>query len=387
MWFFTSPRVVFGEDALEELLELEGQRAFIVTDKILMELGLVLKVQAVLEEAGFEIAYFDNVESDPSSNTCQAGGAAMQEFTPDWIIAVGGGSVIDAAKAMWVLYERPDMELWGIFPDIKMGLRNKARLVAIPTTSGTGSDTTFATIITDSAEQRKIILASREIVPDISIVDPAMVAGMPSDLTAMTGLDAIAHAIEAYVAEWCNDFSDGLALHGLRLACKYLPICVADGTNMDAREHMHNAATLSGLAFGNSQVGIAHSMAHSMGALFHIPHGEGCGLFLPYAVEFNRTEVNDRYEDICQHLNIPLSSDEDPGVTLGTFLRKFITDLGRPTTIVELGIDKAVFEEKLPKLVEFASEDSSTLANPRHPEDTDFEKLFLAAYDGEVVDF
>ncbi|MFQ5978037.1 MAG: iron-containing alcohol dehydrogenase [Candidatus Heimdallarchaeota archaeon] len=387
MWFFTSPRVVFGEDALEELLELEGQRAFIVTDKVLMELGLVQKVQAVLEKAGFEIAYFDDVESDPSSSTCQAGRVAMEEFAPDWIIAVGGGSVIDAAKAMWFLYERPDMEIWSIFPDIKLGLRNKARLVAIPTTSGTGSDTTFATIITDSAEGRKIILASREIVPDISIVDPSLVEGLPRDLTAMTGLDAITHAIEAYVAEWCNDFSDGLALHALRLAFKYLPICVADGTNMDAREHMHNAATLAGLAFGNSQVGIAHSMAHTMGALFHTPHGEGCGLFLPYAVEFNRSEVNDRYKDICQHLNIPLSSDEEPGVILGTFLRKFIKELGRPTTIAELGIDKAAFDEKLARLVEFASEDSSTLANPRHPEDADFEKLFLAAYDGKAVDF
>lgn len=387
MWFFTSPRVVFGEDALEELLELEGQRAFIVTDKILMELGLVQKVAAVLEEAGFETAHFDEVESDPSLDTCQAGSAAMQEFAPDWIIAVGGGSVIDAAKGMWVLYERPDMELWGVFPDVKMGLRKKAHLVAIPTTSGTGSDVTFAIIITDKKEQRKIILASREIVPDISIVDPSLTAGMPSELTAMTGLDAITHSIEAYVAEWRNDFSDGLALHGLRLAIKYLPMCVSDGANMDAREHMHNAATISGLAFGNSQVGIAHSMSHTLGAIFHIPHGQGCGLFLPYAVEFNRTEVNDRYAQICKHLNIPLSSNDDPGVVLGAFLRQFIKDLGRPTTIAELGITKAVLEEKLPKLVEFASEDSSTLANPRPLEDEDFEKLFLAAFDGKVVDF
>ncbi|MHA2500706.1 MAG: iron-containing alcohol dehydrogenase [Candidatus Hodarchaeales archaeon] len=387
MWFFTSPRVVFGEDALEELLELEGQRAFIVTDKILVELGLVQKVTAVLEEAGFEIAHFDEVESDPSLDTCQAGSAAMLEFAPDWIIAVGGGSVIDAAKAMWVLYERPDMELWGVFPDVKMGLRNKAHLVAIPTTSGTGSDVTFATIITDKNEQRKIILASREIVPDISIVDPSMTAGMPSNLTAMTGLDAIAHSIEGYVAEWRNDFSDGLALHALRLAVKYLPICVSDGANMDAREHMHNAATISGLAFGNSQVGIAHSMSHSFGAVLHVPHGKGCGLFLPYAVEFNRTTVSDRYADICQHLNIPFSDKEDPGGALGAFLRKFIKKIGMPTTIAELGIERAVLDEQLPKLVEFASEDSATLANPRPLEDADFEKLFLAAFDGTVVDF
>jgi alcohol dehydrogenase class IV len=358
MWFFTSPRVVFGEDALEELLELEGQRAFIVTDKILMELGLTQKVTAVLEEAGFEIAHFDEVESDPSLDTCQAGSAAMLEFAPDWIIAVGGGSVIDAAKAMWVLYERPDMELWGVFPDVKMGLRNKAHLVAIPTTSGTGSDVTFATIITDKTEQRKIILASREIVPDISIVDPSMTAGMPSNLTAMTGLDAIAHSIEGYVAEWRNEFSDGLALH-----------------------------TISGLAFGNSQVGIAHSMSHSFGAVLHVPHGKGCGLFLPYAVEFNRATVSDRYADICQHLNIPLSDKEDPGGALGAFLRKFIKKIGMPTTIAELGIERAVLDEQLPKLVEFASEDSATLANPRPLEDADFEKLFLAAFDGTVVDF
>ncbi|MHA2497461.1 MAG: iron-containing alcohol dehydrogenase, partial [Candidatus Hodarchaeales archaeon] len=265
---------------------------------------------------------------------------------------------------MWVLYERPDMELWGVFPDVKMGLRNKAHLVAIPTTSGTGSDVTFATIITDKNEQRKIILASREIVPDISIVDPSMTAGMPSNLTAMTGLDAIAHSIEGYVAEWRNDFSDGLALHALRLAVKYLPICVSDGANMDAREHMHNAATISGLAFGNSR-----------------------GLFLPYAVEFNRTTVSDRYADICQHLNIPFSDKEDPGGALGAFLRKFIKKIGMPTTIAELGIERAVLDEQLPKLVEFASEDSATLANPRPLEDADFEKLFLAAFDGTVVDF
>jgi alcohol dehydrogenase class IV len=387
MWFFTSPRVVFGEDALEELLELRGERAFIVTDQAIMKLGLATKVKTFLEEAGFEVAIFDQVESDPSLEVCQAGAASMRQFAPEWIIAVGGGSVIDAAKGMWVLYARPDMELWAVFPEVEIGLRKKARLVAIPTTSGTGSDVTFATIITDRKEQRKIILASREIVPDISIVDPSMVSGMPRELTAMTGMDAITHAVEGYTSEWRNDFSDGLALHALKLAVEYLPVVVEDGTNMDAREHMHNVATIAGLAFGNSQVGVVHSMAHAFGSLFHIHHGKSCGLFLSYGIEFNREAARERYEDICKHLGLLLSNDDDPGLVLAAFFRKFAESLGLPTSITEFGIDRSLFEKKMPKLVAFANEDSSSLANVRALEEEDFYNLFLAAFDGRAVDF
>ncbi len=387
MWFFKCPTVVFGEDALEELLSLKGKRAFIVTDKNVVKLGLTSKAVSLLKEVGLELTIFDKVEPDPSFETCIAGAKAMEQQNPEWIIAIGGGSVLDAAKAMWVLYERPDMKLDEIFPDVEIGLRKKARLVTIPTTSGTGADATWAIVITDQQVERKICLASRELIADISIVDPSLCTGMPPKLTAMTGVDVIAHALEAYTCTWQNDFSDGLAIKALQVAIEYLPRAVENGEDLQAREHMHNAATMAGIAFGNSNIAGIHSMSHSFGAVFHTPHGICCGLFLPYVVEYNRDAAQSRYQDVCEFLKISIRPDENPGMVLGTFLRTFITELGLPTKIADINISHQEFTEKLSKLVESANEDVGTLINPRDLESEDFKRLFQYAFEGKRVDF
>ena len=245
--------MAFGEDALEALKGIKGKKAFIVTDGVVKSLGFVEEVSKYLKEAGLEIGIFDKVEPEPSVGNVQTGAEALKRFAPDWIIGLGGGSCMDAAKAMWVLYERPDIvELGGVTPLVELGLRKKARFIAIPTTSGTGSDATWAAVITDEKTVYKMELASRELVADISIVDPKLVLGMPKKLTADTGLDALTHAIEGYVSQWRNDFSDAMAVKAIQLIFKYLQRAYEDGSDTEAREKMHNAATMAGLAFSNS---------------------------------------------------------------------------------------------------------------------------------------
>jgi alcohol dehydrogenase class IV len=259
MWIFQSPRIAFGEDALEYLKELEGGRAFIVTDKVIRSLGYVDLASKYLEEAGFEVKVFDEVEPEPAIKEVIKGAKKLQEFAPDWIIGLGGGSCMDAAKAMWILYERPDFNLAELSPLIKLDLRKKARLICIPTTSGTGSEASWVTVITDEKEHFKMELASRELYPDIAIVDPNLVGSMPKKLKAYTAIDALINAIEAYVSQWKNDFSDALAIKAAQIIFKYLPRTYENRKDKEAREKMHNAATMAGMAYSNSQVGIAHS--------------------------------------------------------------------------------------------------------------------------------
>ncbi|MEE8345973.1 MAG: iron-containing alcohol dehydrogenase, partial [Dehalococcoidia bacterium] len=236
MWYFVSPRIVFGEGALEELEQLEGKRALIVTDPTLVQHGLVDKVKTYLDSAGIESHVFDGVEPDPSVQTVRRGAKVAEEYGPDWIVGLGGGSPMDAAKAMWVLFERPDLEPAEINPYIQLGLRKKARLITFPTTSGTGSEATWGIVITDTDEQLKMGLGNREMAADIAIVDPEMAAGMPPRLTADTGLDALTHAVEGYTCTFRTDMTDGLCLSAIRTVIQYLPQAVADGSDMEARD-------------------------------------------------------------------------------------------------------------------------------------------------------
>ena len=281
MWYFVSPQIVFGEGALGALDELEGQRALIVTDANLVDLGLVEMVQTHLDKAGIEMRVFDEVEPDPCVQTVHRGAEVAEEYRPDWIIGLGGGSPIDAAKAIWILYERPDLDPAEFNPFIDLGLRQKARLITIPTTSGTGAEVTMGIVLTDNEEQRKMGLGNRENVADIAIVDPAMSAMMPPQLTADTGLDALTHAVEGYTCTWHTDLTDGLCLNAVRLIFEYLPRAVADGSDMEARERMHNAAACAGLGFGNALASMAHAMGHTFGAVFHVPHGRAVSILLP----------------------------------------------------------------------------------------------------------
>jgi len=309
MWHFVSPEIVFGQGALEALDGLSGERALIVTDTTLVELGLVDRVMTRLRKAGLETHVFADVEPDPSVETVLLGAQAAQELEPDWIVGVGGGSPMDAAKAIWVLYERPDLQPGEINPFIDLGLRQKARLVTIPTTSGTGAEVTWGIVLTDAAEERKMGLGNRENVADLAIVDPLMAAGMPPALTADTGMDALTHAVEGYACTWHTDLTDGLCAKAARDIFGYLGRAVEaggersrpNGTDMEARERMHNAATCAGLGFGNAMASLAHATGHALGAYSTSLTVErwGCSCRTPSSLRHGRRRSGSQISLVC----------------------------------------------------------------------------------------
>jgi alcohol dehydrogenase class IV len=387
MWYFSSPEIVFGEDALNRLDELSGQRAFIVTDANVVGLGFVERVQERLAIAGIESAVFSQVEADPSLQTARQCAAAMAEYQPDWVIGLGGGSSMDAAKAAWLLYERPDVDPAGINPFDDFGLRAKARLITIPTTSGTGAEVTLATVLTDTDEQRKLGLASYELIPDIAIVDPSFVMGLPPQITADTGMDALTHAVEGYTSSYHNDFCDGLCLKAIQLVFTYLPRAYADGSDAEAREHMHNAATIAGLGFGNAMTALAHAMGHALGGVFHTPHGRGVGLLLPYTIEFTANAGDSRYAEIAYFLHLPAKDEAEGAASLVAAIRELAQKINQPTSIRELDIAPEAFEEALPHLIANTESDTSLVMGTRIPDSEELERLFRYAYEGRSVDF
>jgi alcohol dehydrogenase class IV len=400
MWYFVSPQIVFGEGALDALDELRGRRALVVTDATLVELGLVDRVRAHLDKAGIEVHLFDGVESDPSVQTVRRGAEAAQEMEPDWIVGVGGGSPMDAAKAIWVLYERPDLDPAAINPFDRLGLRQKARLVTIPTTSGTGAEVTWAIVLTDTEERRKMGLGNRENAADIAIVDPAMAAGMPPQLTADTGLDALTHAVEGYTCTWHTDLSDGLCLNAARLVFEYLPRAVTDahsatggtpasgqGFDLEARERMSNAATCAGLGFGNAMAAMAHAMGHVLGSVFHVPHGRAVGLFLPYTIEFAAREAPKRFAKMAALLGHSQAEGEEAARALVGRIRDLCREIGSPTGVAEMGIERTAYEAQLTKMVDDAFNDTQVVAAARMPSYDELEQLFLYAYAGKPIDF
>jgi len=388
MWYFVSPQIVYGEGALDALDELKGRRALVVTDRTLVHMGLVDKVKAHLDRAGIEMRVFDEVEPDPIVQTVRRGAQVAGEFEPDWIIGLGGGSPMDAAKAIWVLYERPDLQPAEISPIMTdLGLRKKARLIAIPTTSGTGSEATWAIVLTDTEEQRKMGLGNRETVADIAIVDPAMAAGMPPRLTADTGMDVMTHAVEGYTCAWHNDLADGLCLVAVRLTFRYLPRAFADGSDMEAREHMHNAATCAGLGFSNSLTSMAHCMGHTLGATFHLPHGRAVGLFLPYTIEFGAHEAPARFAELAALTACSNEEGEQGGRALAARIRDLCRQVGNPISVAEAGVERAAYEAHLDKLVDDAFNDTSMVSAVRSPSYEELRQLFLYAYEGRPVDF
>jgi alcohol dehydrogenase class IV len=387
MWYFVSPEIVFGEGALDALDELEGRRALIVTDATLVGLGLVDKVRVHLDKAGIEVHVFDAVEPNPSVRTVRQGAQVAQEVEPDWVIGLGGGSPMDAAKAIWVLYERPDLHPAEINPIVSLGLRQKARLIAIPTTSGTGSEATFGIVLTDTEEQRKMGLGSRESIPDMAIVDPVMAMGMPPRLTADTGLDALVHAVEGYTSSWHTDLADGMCFNAARLIFEYLPRAVADGSDSEARERMHNAAACAGLGFSNSLTSMAHSMGHALGAVFHVPHGRAVAIFLPYTIEFCAREAPERFADLAGLLGCSQAGGEEAARMLAGSIRDLCREVGNPTSVAGAGVEREAYEAQLDKLVDDAFNDTSMMAVARAPSYDELHQLFLYAYEGQPVDF
>jgi alcohol dehydrogenase class IV len=387
MWHFVSPQIIFGQGALDALDEFQGERALVVTDATLVALGQVERVIDRLERAGVEAFVFDGVEPDPSVQTVQVGVEVARDFRPDWIFGLGGGSPMDAAKAIWVLYERPDLQPAEINPFIDLGLRQKARLMTIPTTSGTGAEVTWGIVLTDRVEGRKMGLGNRENIADIAIVDPVMAAGMPPQLTADTGMDALTHALEGYGCTWHTDLTDGLCLKAARDVFRYLPRAVANGADMEARERMHNAATCAGLGFGNAMASIAHAMGHTLGATYHVPHGRAVGLFLPCTIEFAAGEAPERFADLSRLLGFTQARGEEAARALAARVRSLAREIGCPSSVAELGIDRQAYEGHVEKLIDDAFNDTQMITAARSPSYDELRQLFVCAYAGDVVDF
>lgn len=390
MWYFRSPEIVFGPNALDHLTQLAGRAAVIITDPVMVQLGYAALVQSKLSQTGISSHIFAEVEAEPAIATIQRGAAALAAFQPDWIVALGGGSAIDAAKAMWILYENPAADILAVNPFEPLGLRQKARLIAISATSGTGAEATWAFVLTDPAEQRKVAIGSPENLPDIAIVDPALAASMPPQLTADTGMDALTHAIEGYTSTWRNDFADGLCLTAARLVFEYLPRAVANGRDTAAREKMHNAAAIAGLGFINSMCSLAHALGHSLGGLFDIPHGRAVGLLLPYTIQFNANDpaADTRYRELAAFLGLPAATPTEGAANLVSAIRRLATDIGQPQTIAAaLPISAETFEAQLDPLIEHAETDTQFVTAPRSPTSADVRQLFLSAFHGKDIDW
>ena len=384
MWFFSSPQIVFGDDALEYIDELKGERAFIVTDPVLASLGYADDIRRRFEDAGMTVAVFDQVEPEPSLQTVKRGARIMADFAPDWVVGLGGGSCMDGAKAMWALYERPDLEPDEISPLIPLNIRQKARLVTIPTTSGTGSECTWMVVISDVEAHRKLVLGSRELIADVALVDPEMVLKMPARLAADTGMDALAQAIESYTSTWRNEFADGLCLHAIRMIFQNLQASVAG--DEEARSNMHLASSISGLAMSNSQASTSHALGHPLGAFFKIPHGRAVGMYLPYTMEYSLPVSGERYADIARFLGLPAVTVDEGARSLIEAVRELMRAIEQPMSGAELGIDRDAYVAAIPGMIE-SGENDAAASSPRVPTPEEFADLFLYAYEGRPVDF
>ena len=391
MWNFACPLVVYGDNALDYLAQVKGEKAFIVTDKNIVKLGLIKPVTDKLDEVKIQWEIFGEVEPEPSLTTIKKGGVAVGKYQPDWVIGIGGGSCIDAAKAIILLLARPELEPEALSVLEEFNFRAKARLMAIPTTSGTGSEATWAIVLTDTKDNRKLGLGSTECMPDVAILDPVMVMGMPPQITADTGMDVICHAIEGYTSAWGTSMTLGPGLIATRLTLEYLVRAYKDGGDLEARKEMMSAATLGGMSFGNSMAGLAHSTGHALGGIFHVPHGRAVGLFLPYTMEYlinESAETTARYAEIARYCRVASSgSDKECAKTLIARVRALAKEIGQPLSVKDCGVDKGKYEKEIPALIERALNEVMTMTVTRIPGEEDLGKIFNYAYAGKSIDF
>ena len=402
---FTLPRDLYhGKGSLEVLKNLKGQRAVIcVGGSAMKKFGFLDRAISYLQEAGMEVKVIEGIEPDPSVTTVMNGAAVMQEFQPDWIVAMGGGSPIDAAKAMWIKYEYPEITfeqmcvVFGI-----PALRQKAHFVAIPSTSGPATEVTAFSIITDYEKGIKYPIADFEITPDIAIVDPDLAETMPKKLVAHTGMDAITHAVEAYVSTANCAYTDPLAIQAIKMI--QTDLVASYNGDMDKRSSMHNAQCLAGMAFSNALLGIVHSMAHKTGAVFedqgaHIIHGAANAMYLPKVIAFNAKDetAKKRYGVIADEMKLGGANDDEKVANLIAYLRKMNDDLNIPHCIKNYGADsypceqgfvpEDVFLARLPEIAKNAIGDACTGSNPRQPSQEEMEKLLKCCYYDLEVDF
>lgn len=413
LWFRVPPKVYFKYGSLPVAMrELAGkQRAFIVTDKPIYELGMTADLEDVLDEVGIKYDIFYDVEPDPSLDTVNRGLEMMNKFTPDVIIAIGGGSPMDAAKIMWLMYEHPEIEFEGLamrFMDIRKRvyelppLGDKAIMVAIPTTSGTGSEVTPFAVVTDRRHNIKYPLADYALTPTMAIVDPQLVLNMPKSLTAFGGIDALTHAVEAFVSVLASEYTNGMALEAIRLIFKYLPSAYKNGAkDPKAREKMHYAATMAGMAFANSFLGICHSIAHQLGATFHVPHGLANALMISHVIRYNATDApfkqatfsqykypnaKWRYARIADYLHLGGETEEEKVDRLIAAIEDLKQQVGIPGAIKDAtSVSEGEFMAKVDDVAEQAFDDQCTGSNPRYPLISDLRQLLIDAYRGDLA--
>ncbi|ACL68972.1 bifunctional acetaldehyde-CoA/alcohol dehydrogenase [Halothermothrix orenii] len=407
-WVKVPPRIYFEYGSLRYLSGVRGERAFIITDKTMSQLGFIDKVEEHLSVAGVQTRVFDSVEPDPSVETVLNGCQEMNEFKPDIIIALGGGSPMDAAKGMWLFYEHPETR----FEDLKMKfndirkrvykfprLGKKATFIAVPTTSGTGSEVTAFSVITDKKRNIKYPLADYELTPDIAIIDPELVLTVPQSVTADTGLDVLTHAIEAYVSVMASDYTDALAEKAIKLVFEYLPRAYKNGNDREARKKMHNASCIAGMAFTNAFLGLNHSMAHILGGKFHIPHGRANAILLPHVIRYNAGKpsklasfpqydyprAGERYAEIARILGLPASTTEEGVESLVKAITDLMRELNIPLSLEEAGVNHNKFEKELEDMADIAHNDQCTGTNPRMPLVNEIKEIYRQAYKGVSI--
>ncbi len=410
-WFKVPEKIYFEAGSIQYLEKMPDiERAFIVTDESMIKLGYVDKILYHLRKRQQYVhsEIFSDVESDPSFDTIKKGVQAMQSFNPDVIIAIGGGSPIDAAKGMWLFYEHPDADAEGLklkFMDIRKRtykfpkLGTKCKMVAIPTTSGTGSEVTSFAVITDKEKNKKYPLADYELTPDVAIIDPNLVMSLPKSVTADTGMDVLTHSLEAYVSNMASDYTDGLAEKSTELVLKYLERAYNDGNDKEAREKMHNSSTIAGMAFTNAFLGINHSLAHKIGAEFHMPHGRINAILLPYVIKYNSSEpskfvsfpkyeyfiADEKYYELAKKVGLKADSKEEGINSLIEKIKELNEKLNIPKSFKEAGIDEQEFLAKIDMLADRAFEDQCTTANPRLPLVSELKQILLDSYYGKEI--
>lgn len=411
LWFRVPPKIYYKYGslgiALKELTSLGKKKAFIITDKVLFQLGYADKVTNILNELEVSYKVFSDVEPDPTLAAAKKGAAEMESFKPDVIIAIGGGSPMDAAKIMWVLYEYPEIRFEDLamrFMDIrkrvytfpKMG--EKAMLIAIPTSAGTGSEVTPFAVITDEKTGIKYPVADYELTPNMAIIDSELMLNMPKSLTAASGIDALTHAIEAYVSILATEYTNGLALEAIRLIFKYLPQAYNEGAdNVEAREKMAHASTIAGMAFANAFLGVCHSMAHKLGAMHHVPHGVANGILVNEVIRFNAVDdprkqaafaqykypiAKWRYAEISDSLHLGGSSEDEKVELLIKAIDELKNKVNIPKTIGEAGVSREKFYATLDEMCESAFDDQCTGTNPRYPLICEIKQMYINAYEG-----
>ena len=413
LWFRVPEKIYFKYGclpvALRELKDLGKQRAFIVTDKVLFQLGITENITKILDEIGIEHVVYYDVEPDPTLACAKKGAAEMINFQPDVIIALGGGSPMDAAKIMWVLYEHPQEQFEDLamrFMDIrkrvcpfpKMG--EKASFVAVPTSAGTGSEVTPFAVITDETTDIKYPLADYELTPDIAIVDAELMMNMPKGLTAASGIDALTHCLEAYVSVLASEFTNGLALEGIRLIFKYLPDAYTEGTtNVKAREKIAHASTMAGMAFANAFLGVCHSLAHKLGATHHVPHGIANAMLISEVIRFNAVDnprkqasfpqykypnAKWRYATIADYLKLGGTTEDEKVELLIEAIEGLKAKLNVPKSIKAFGVTEGNFYATLDEMSEQAFDDQCTGANPRYPSIRELKQIYITAFEGRA---